>query len=137
MVSLKSERRAYLLSVRSTSYPSVASPIGLPKSIDILYELYESKKAIVYLPDIGLLQVEEEDDADIDEGDDPTNAIYIADMRVDKNKEEATILINRGDPTLTSELVPHCWTAWTAQLRCIPVPDHAAKTVFITSCCCC
>ena len=24
-----------------------------------------------------------------------------------------------------------------AQLRCIPVPDHAAKIVFITSCCCC
>ena len=32
---------------------------------------------------------------------------------------------------------PTCLDSLAAWLRCIPVPDHAAKSLFITSCCRC
>lgn len=106
MVALKFERRAFLLSVHSSSYPIQVEPIGLEETLDIIAEIHSKGEAIVLLNDKGAIQPLEDDSdeegAELEEGDDPTNAIYIADMKIDKNKKECTILINRGDPQLTN-----------------------------------
>ena len=109
VVPLKHERRVFLLSVRSASYPHIVEPIGLEQTIAILDEIYRANAAMMLLTDSGLLADDDDaggdtdgDDDEMVEGTDPSNAIYIADMKIDANKKLATVLIVRGDPEITN-----------------------------------
>lgn len=109
-VALKHERRAFLLTLRSASFPHTVEPIGFKRTFEIIHELYKNDKAILFLTDSGVIPDDTDDahsnaenvDESIEEGSDPTNAIYIADMEFDPTNHLVKLLITRGDPQLTN-----------------------------------
>lgn len=132
LVALKHERRVFLLTVRSASYPHTVEPIGFDKTFEIIHDLYKSNKAIVLLNESGVLPDDDDDsaadepenqDESLVEGTDPRNAVYISDMDIDPKKKLVRILIIRGDPELTN---PAFMNSVTRQIRVEPAKADEA-----------
>lgn len=102
MVALKTERRVYMWHVAPRPVPVEAPKIvTLEEIIDIIKDSHTKQQADIFLSPEGRVL---KDDAPESQRD-PANRIYIAD--IDDREDFITILINRGDPSVTDAAYIH------------------------------
>ena len=105
MAALKNERRVLLLTVNPCSFPPSAPVPTLEDALKSLKEKFDDGKSRIHLTSDGKLPLwgSHRKPISVEETAAATNALYIADFKLNDEKGVASILVNRGDPDVSDQ----------------------------------
>ncbi|WP_085904180.1 hypothetical protein [Kiloniella majae] len=101
MAISKFERDILILKMALSPYPRSAPETSIDEVLESINRIYNNGDAKVQLDDRGYPVGDGVDDSNLDNYD-PKNTVYISDLEINDKTKLATLLINRGDPTISA-----------------------------------